>query len=146
MNWKLSDTVKSVVLHTGSTAGTSTVNSSSVDMAGFSAARFFAYFGTPAANNTIKIQQSADNGVADSWSDIAGTQVAAGSPDNLVVMDIKDITERYLRVVALRGTSTVLGEIHAELYDGRYPPATTPWRCGSAALMRRSLTSRSTFA
>jgi hypothetical protein len=125
MNYHLTDMVKDVVVHTGTTAGTSSVNSSSVDMAqspGFDAVRFSAYFATAASNNTIKLQQSSDNASADDWTDIVGSQVSVGASDELVIADIKRPEKRYLRAVALRGTSTVLGEIRAELYDPRSLP------------------------
>lgn len=105
-----------------STAATSTVNSSSVDMAGYENALFFGRFGTPAANNTIKIQQSDDNGGSDDWTDLAGSQVVPGASDENVYVDVIRATKRYVRAVFLRGTSTTLSDLWCVRYGARNLP------------------------
>jgi hypothetical protein len=119
----LVDVNKAVHVKTHSTAATSDVDSDSVDMAGYNGVMFRAYFGTPAANNLIKVQQSSDNGSADDWSDVAGTSVASGS-SNTVFVDVYRPTKRYVRIRALRGTSSTLESIWADRYDARSLPQT----------------------
>ena len=115
----ISNRTKLVKLKDHQAAGTSGVTSDSIDTAGFRGVRFFTSFGTAAAGNSIKAQQSDDDGDADDYSDIAGSSVVSGAdPSNEDVwLDIYLPRKRYLQVVAARGTSSTLESIWAELYD-----------------------------
>jgi hypothetical protein len=115
----LIDKVALVKIADHSTAATDAVTSAAVDMAGFDGALFFTSFGTAAANNSIKLQQSDDDGVSDGYSDIAGSSVASGTSDEDVWIDIQKPTKRYLKLVATRGTSSTLESIYVQKYDAR---------------------------
>jgi hypothetical protein len=111
MNFTFLESNKIDYVYAGTTGGTSTVNTSSVDMAeagGFAEVTFLVEFGTAAANNTIKVQQSSDNGSADDWTDLAGSSVAVASSDEKVVANVVKPTKRYLRAAIVRGTSTTV--------------------------------------
>lgn len=107
------------------TAATSTVNATGVDMAengGWDGVLFFTSFATPAADNAIHAEQSADDADADAYADLAGSEVDVGASDEDQFIDIQCPRERYVRCVALRGTSTALGDIWALRYRGRTAP------------------------
>ncbi len=102
-------------------AGTSTVNGATIDTQGFEGVLFVIKFGTAAADNTIKAQQGAASNLSDA-ADLAGTSVGVGASDELVWLDIHKPLERYVRCVALRGTSTTIDGCFAFLYG----PSTKP--------------------
>lgn len=111
MNFTFLERNKIDYVYAGTTAGTSTVFTSSIYMAeqgGFNEATFLVEFGTAASGNTIKIQQSSDNGVVDDWTDVAGTLVAVGASDEKVAANIINPSKPYLRAAIVRGTSTTV--------------------------------------
>ena len=91
------------------TAGTSDVNGDILDMAGFDSVLWIAKFGTAATNNTLHAQQDSDV-AGGTMADLAGSSVTVGSSDEIVWLDLQHSPagERYVRVVADRGTSTTL--------------------------------------
>lgn len=116
----LSDVVKLVKVADAAGAATSTVTSDVVDMANAEGVLFFTSFATPAANNTLKVQQSADSGGSpDDYSDVAGSSVGVGASDEDVYIDVKNPGKRFLKVLALRGTSTACGDVWAVVYGLR---------------------------
>lgn len=116
---QLSNYVKLTKVADHSTANTTAVNSASVDMTGFEGVLFITSFGTAAADNTLEAAQSSDNS---NWNDLAGTQVASGTSDEDVWIDIYRPSDRYVRVEAARGTSSTLESIWAIQYGGRKQP------------------------
>ena len=90
-------------------AGTSDQNSSSVDMKSFDAVTFAVGFGaiTASAVPPIKLQGSDDDSA---WSDLAGTAVSvADSDDNkMVLAEINQPQQRYVRCVVDRGTQNAV--------------------------------------
>lgn len=117
----LSEIISTVRVMNAVAAGTTDQNSSSVDMATFKGVRFVVAFGTitSGAVTSIKAQQSADDS---NWNDLEGTaQTVADDDDNQVfIIDIRDPTDRYVRVVVDRGTqSAVIDGIIAERYAAR---------------------------
>src|SRR3990167_51057 len=111
----LSSNVKVTKLadHTG--AGTSDVDSSSVDMAGYDGALFLSSFGTAAANNKLTIADSADDVT---FADPVALK-ASGTSDEDVLVDVRHPTKRYLRVKGERGTSSTLESIWCIQYNAR---------------------------
>lgn len=111
-------------------AGTSDITpSAGVDTKEFEGCMFVVEFGeiTADAVTSIKVQQSDDNGVADAYSDLAGTAVAvADSADNKVFyVDIYRPRKRYLKLIVDRATqNAVLDSILALLYGPRKLPTT----------------------
>lgn len=89
-------------------AGTSTINGTEMNMAGYDGVLFIIKYGTAAANNTIKAQQDTATGMG-SAADLEGTSVSlGGASDEIVVLDIFRPLEQFVRMVALRGTSTTI--------------------------------------
>lgn len=123
----LSDNVKITKVADQATAATSTVTSAAVDMAangGWDGVMFLTSYGTAAADNLIKAQQSSDDGSADAYADIAGSEINGGASDEDQVLDIFQPQERYVKCLAQRGTSSTSGDIWAIQYRGRSLPVT----------------------
>lgn len=118
----LSEMVKMTKVADHSTAATSDVTSSSIDMKGYESVLFVTSFGTAASGNTLKVQQSSDDGSTDAYSDLEGSSVSSGSSDEDVWIDVYMPTKRYVRVVAARGTSSTLESIWALQYGASSVP------------------------
>lgn len=108
--------------------GTTTIDSSVVDLAGYSGVLFVVRLGTPAANNNIRVQQDTDSGMA-AAADLAGTLVAAGA-NNVCVVEVVypggPTGERFVRCRVTRGTSTTIDSIVAIRFGPRQRPTTMP--------------------
>ena len=109
-------------------AGTSTIDSTPVDMAGFSGVLFIVRLGTAAANNTIRVQQ--DTAVAmGAAADLAGSLVASGA-NNIVAVEVVQpggpTGEQFVRCRVTRGTSTTIDSITAIRFGARSRPVTMP--------------------
>lgn len=89
-------------------AGTTTINSTSIDMQNFESATFIVAFGAIVAGavTSIKVQQSSDNGSSDAWADLTGTSVSVADTDDngLKFVEIARPRERYVRCVVSRAT------------------------------------------
>ena len=102
-------------------AGTSDINSSSVDMQDFEACAFVVAFGaiTATAVTSIHVETSSDNST---WNDVTGTSVTVADDDDnqLFYLDIVRPLEQYLRCVVDRGTANaVVDGIIAIQYGNR---------------------------
>lgn len=117
MHHGLINDVKLIKIQDHSGAGTSTITSDAVDTQGFGGALFLSSFGTAAANNTVKLQQSSDDAATDGYSDLEGTSVASGTSDEDVFIDILRPAKRYLKFIGLRGTSSTLESMWVLLYN-----------------------------
>lgn len=122
MQGLLSENVKLVKIKDHSTADTTAVTSDAIDTQGYGGCLILSSFGTAASGNTVKIQQSSDDGVADGYSDLEGTSTTSGSSDEDVWVDIPKPRKRYLKAVFARGTSSTLESVWAILYN----PAVLP--------------------
>lgn len=116
----LSENVKITKVADHSTAATSAVNSTYVDMAGFEGVMFVTSFGTAAANNTVNAAQCDTTG--GTYADLEGTSVTSGTSDEDVWVDVYKPTDRYVRLEAARGTSSTLESIWAIQYGARKAP------------------------
>lgn len=116
--------VKVVKISDPVAAGTTAVTSDAIDMAGYEGAIVLGAFGTAAANNVCKLQQSSDNGVADDYSDLEGSLTAPGASDEDFAISVVRPTKRYLKAVAARGTSTTLENMWAILFGPKAKPVT----------------------
>lgn len=124
----LTEVTKIIKVADSTIAGTSDVNSTGVDMAadgGWDEVTFITTFATPAADNQLHAEQSSDDAVADPYADLAASEITVDTDDKVQRLNIIRPRERYVRTVAMRGTSTVLGEIYAILSRGRSPYAPT---------------------
>ena len=117
----LSENVKLTRVSNAVAAGTSTINSSSVDMKEFTGCRFIVGFGTITAGavTSINVETSNDDGSADSWTELAGTGVTIADSEGSKIsfVDIYKPRERYLRCTVERATqNAVVDFIIAEQY------------------------------
>lgn len=120
---------KTIRVLNGVAAGTTAQTSSAIDTSGFDGVKIYSSFGaiTATAVTSVKVQQSSDDGVADTYADLLGTSVnvAADDDNQVVVHDIYRPRERYLKVVISRATAdAVIDGVVAVLYDQRTAPTT----------------------
>lgn len=126
---QISNLIKTTRVMNAVAAGTTDQNSASLDMANFEGVRLTALFGTITVNavTSIKAQQSDDDGVADAFSDLAGSAIAVAADDDnqAAVLDIWRPQKRYVRLVIDRGTANaVIDGVLAEQYGARKLPTT----------------------
>jgi len=116
----LTEDVKVTKVAAYASANTTDVTGTSVDMAGYDGVVFLASFGTGAADNLIHAEQSSDNS---SFTDIAGSEPNdAGASSELQFVDIINPAARYVRPIAVRGTSTTVENIYAIQYRAKTLP------------------------
>lgn len=101
-------------------AGTTDVDSEVVDTAGYDAVRFITAYGAivSGAVTAQEVQQGTDATVTDA-ADLEGTRITVADTDDnkLVITDILQPRERYLRVQFDRGTqNATIDCLTAELY------------------------------
>lgn len=90
-------------------AGTSDINGSSVDMAGYDKVTFICCWGTITDGTpALKVQQSSDDGSSDTFDDLAGTSVSVATTDDnkICAVEVVRPVKRYLRPVVVRGGAT----------------------------------------
>lgn len=112
-------------------AGTTDVNSTGVDMSGFSAVAFLVALGTLTATavTSIKLQQSDDDGSADAYSDLEGSAITVADDDDnqIFVAEVVRPGKKYVRCVVDRGTANaVIDSIVAIQHQARSVPTTQP--------------------
>lgn len=117
----LSNAVKINAGIANTSSGTSSINGATIDMANYEGVLFVIKFGTAAADNTIKAQQDTASGMGTA-ADLAGTSVGVGSSDEIVWLDLYRPQERYVRMVAARGTATTIEWGMAIQYGPRVQP------------------------
>ena len=103
-------------------AGTSTITGTEVDMQNYEGVLFIAKFGTAAADNTLHAEQDTATGMA-SAADLIGTETVGGASDEIMWLDIHKPLERFVRVMADRGTSSTLDWGISIKYGGKKFPA-----------------------
>lgn len=109
-------------------AGTTDVESTSVDMADFDSVAFTVAFGAivSGAVTSVKLQGSANNST---WVDLEGTSITVADTDDndLVISDQIRPNYRYVRCVVDRGTqNATIDVIIAHQYAARFLPVTQP--------------------
>ena len=112
----LTDNVKITKLQDHTTAGTGTITSDELDMAGYSNVLFITSFGTANAGNIATMHQSvASGGEASSLA-----LKTSGSSDEDIFLDVEwNPTYRYAKLVITRGASTTCESIWAIQYNAR---------------------------
>lgn len=110
-------------------AGTSNQTSSAIDTAGYEGVKIYTMFGAivSGAATSVKIQQSSDDGSVDTYADLTGTSITVADDDDnqIVVHDIYQPKERYLKAVVSRATqNAAIDGIVAVLYGPRSLPPT----------------------
>lgn len=109
-------------------AGTTTVNSTAVDMAGYDAVAFVVSFGTitSTAVTSVKVQHSDDNS---SFSDVEGSAISVADDDDnqVFIAEVLRPIKRYVRCTVVRGTANaVIDTITAIQHAARETPVTQP--------------------
>lgn len=115
----LSGQIKITKVADHTAAGTTAVNSSSVDMANYEGVLFLTSFGTAATDNSVNAAQSSDDS---SFDDLLGTKTGATASDEDVWLDIYRPSDRYVRLEAVRTTSSTLESIYAIQYGPKKLP------------------------
>ncbi len=114
MHVMLSEYTKLTKVKDYSSADTTDVTSASVDMTGYRGVMFLTSYGTAAADNLMHVEQSADDS---SFADLTGTELGVSTSDEDQWVDVHTPGDRYVRVVAERGTSSTLESIWALQYN-----------------------------
>ena len=118
--WTFSEACEIKLVYAQQDAEVATDTSTIVDVSDCQGCFFITEFGTPAADNTLKIQQR--TGAPEDWADLADSEVASGTSASVWV-DIRRAGERKLRAVLTRATSSTLGSTLAIKYGLRNQPA-----------------------
>lgn len=103
------------------TAATTAANGTTIDTAGAEGVIFITIFGTSAADNGVKVQQDTASGMG-SAADLAGSQVLLDATETVAAVQVHRPRERYVRPVAVRGTSTTVPGGIAILYGLKSRP------------------------
>jgi hypothetical protein len=111
----ITDNVKITKVSDHTTAGTTDVTSSSVDMAGWDGVMFLTSLGTAAAGNIVTLHGSPD----DSSFTATTALKSSGTSDEDVAVDLQSPVSRYYKAVVTRGTSSTCESIWAVQYRGR---------------------------
>jgi len=118
---QISNQIKTTRVSNAVAAGTSDIDSSSVDMRGYEGVRFTVLFGTitAAAVTSIKAARSTDDSA---FNDLLGTAITVADDDDnkAFVLDVWRPGERYVRCTVDRATqNAVVDGIIAEQYGPR---------------------------
>jgi hypothetical protein len=100
--------------------GTSSQSSSAIDMSGYAHALIIATVGTPAANNTLTLENGATSTTA---ATVATTNDATKTP---LVLDVQNVPLQYIKATIARGTSTTIDQVIVILYGARAKAVTQP--------------------
>lgn len=117
----LSYNVKITKVANYSSANTTAVTSSEIDMQGFDGVMFLTTIAVANAGNYLKVQQDTVTGMA-SAADLTGTKVVCTGSNEVIGCDVYKPLERFVRAVVTRTASTACGEIYAIQYNGRIKP------------------------
>lgn len=104
-------------------ATTGDVTTTVIDMEGWDSVLFIGLYGTAASNNICHLEQDTALGFGDDSQDLEGTLVGAGSSDEAIWVEVVNPTDRYVRAIFQRGTSSDLGPVLAILKGGKTFPA-----------------------
>jgi len=99
-----------VTVEAPTVTGTTTISSNAYDMGLFDGITFVVRLGTPAANNSIKVNQSATSG--GSYNDLTGTAVSNASNNQLMVRILRP-GKQFLKCSVVRGTTTTIDSLVA---------------------------------
>jgi hypothetical protein len=96
--------------------GTTTINSAAYDMTGYDGITFIVRLGSPAANNSIKVNQCATSG--GSYNDLAGTSVG-GATNNSKAVTIHRPGKQFIKCSVVRGTTTTIDSLVVLQWKGK---------------------------
>ena len=124
--------IKVIRHHTAEVAAQTTITpATGVDMAGAESCLFVVLWGviTGTGVQSIKVQQSSDNGVGDGFSDLTGSSVSVSdtSDGKMTFVEVVNPEKRYLKCLVLRGTAnSVVDGILAFVQGSSRLPVTQP--------------------
>lgn len=127
MNLSKDTKISVAITPTAGGAGTTDINGTTLDMAGFESVLMVVTFGaiTSGAATSIKAQQGSASDMSDA-ADLAGTgqTIADTDDDKTFYIDLVKPTERYVRLVVDRGTqnAVVASALYIQ-YDSKKQPA-----------------------
>lgn len=130
MGSHLLDETKILRVIDATAAGSTDVNGTGVDTAGWDGVCFVALLGTLTATQVTALhaQYSDDNAVADDYTDVAGSSAGPMGDDDdtdMLSLDILRPAKRYVRPVLDRATANaVVDGVIAILYRAREVPTT----------------------
>jgi hypothetical protein len=108
--------------------GQATTTSAAIDMADYEGALCIIPIGVSAADGavTAHLEQSSDDGVADGYSDVEGSEVTGTNKDNTVLaIDLAKASKRYVKVIVVTATgNSEIGPVLALKYGPRKAPVT----------------------
>ena len=132
---QLGPNLKLVRLSNGVVAGTSEIDSTAVDRAGFEGVMFIVHFGviTTGSGVTAKAQSCTDSSGGGA-ADLTGASVAVPDTDDnkMAIIDVAEPTQRYLRCVVTRTTQNAVVDGVSYLGVRHIDMPTTPSRVWSA--------------
>lgn len=123
----LSQETKTTLVKTAVAAGTTDIETDSVDMSGFDSVLFIAVFGTLTATQVTSMhaEQSADDSTFNDLEDSGSAALADDDDDKIIQLDIHKPGDRYVRAVIDRGTANaVLNAVVAIQYNAKSVPTT----------------------
>jgi hypothetical protein len=98
-------------------------NGTAIDMTDYEGCCFILDLGDVASTGTVNMKiQRDDNSSFSSPTDISGaalTQIADTGDNGLYIVDVRDVTERYLRCVVTGATANHIGGVVAIRYGKR---------------------------
>ena len=125
---QLGPNLKIVRLSNSVVAGTTEIDSTAVDRAGFEGVMFIVHFGAITSGSVVTAKaQSCTDSSGSGAADLTGASVAVPDTDDnkMAIIDVAEPTQRYLRCVVTRTTqNAVIDGITALLYRGRKMPIT----------------------
>lgn len=105
-------------------SGTSTINGSAIDMAGYSGVMFIVRLGTPGTNNNLRVQQCDTS--TGTYADLLGTLMGGNSTDTPLIADVYRPVKQFVRYSIARGTASTVDIAVVQQYGARSRPTTQP--------------------
>jgi hypothetical protein len=121
--------ISTAITPTNGAAGTTDINGTTLDMAGYEGVMMITYFGaiTGSAVTSVKAQQGAASNLSDA-ADLTGTGITVADDDDeqIFIIDLYRPTDRYVRLVVDRGTqnAVVAGAVYVQYGGPRKAPVT----------------------
>ena len=113
--------------------GTTTIDGSALDMAGFDGALFIVRLGSPATNNNLRVRQCDTSG--GTYADLASSKVGDHATNTPLIVDVYRPLEQFLKYQITRGTTTTIDSVVIIQYKGKgVSPQTQPSGTASAKL------------
>lgn len=115
------ENLKIDVAAAAASSGTSDVDGSALDMAGYEGVLLFVYIGTANSGNYLQALHGNTNSPSDT---VEGSKVVTDSNGDVAVLEINRPKYRYIKPQVKRGSATVTGEVYAIRYGARVKPVT----------------------